>query len=209
VPLCPDRLGGAQARGNVGHNQAQIGDAVLGCLPGVAVACNVKGMTMSKMSKRAWLWGGAVGAALLLAGCAVEWQNKQPAEEMAQRAKLPGSVYVGWRVFQDRCASCHGAAATGTINAPDLLPRVRDMGSRRFVGLVLQRYDWTQSPAGPTGRTTAEREAQVEIIMQRKDAPLAMPAWQGEPSVNAHILDLYAYLAARAEGTQGPERPLQ
>jgi len=206
-PPGPDRVGGAQALSNVGHNQAQICDAAPGVLPGVVVVCNVKGMMMSKMSKQAWLWGGAVGAALLLAGCAVEWQNKQPAEEMVQRAKLPGSVYVGWRVFQDRCASCHGAAATGTINAPDLLPRVRDMGSRRFVGLVLQRYDWAQASAGSGARTAAEREAQVEIIMQRKDAPLAMPAWQGEPSVNAHILDLYAYLAARAEGTQGPERP--
>ena len=27
-----------------------------------------------------------------------------------------------------------------------------------------------------------------------------MPAWQGEPKVDAHIVDLYAYLAARAEG---------
>ncbi|MDD3936131.1 hypothetical protein [Rhodoferax sp.] len=28
-----------------------------------------------------------------------------------------------------------------------------------------------------------------------------------EPRVNAHIMDLYAYLWARAEGTQGPQRP--
>lgn len=29
----------------------------------------------------------------------------------------------------------------------------------------------------------------------------------GEPSVGAHILDLYAYLSARVHGTQGPGRP--
>jgi len=45
------------------------------------------------------------------------------------------------------------------------------------------------------------------VIMQRKEAPLSMPEWQGEPRVNAHIVDLYAYLSARAEGTQGPDRP--
>jgi hypothetical protein len=33
------------------------------------------------------------------------------------------------------------------------------------------------------------------------------PALQGKPRVNAHIVDLYAYLAARAEGLQGPGRP--
>jgi hypothetical protein len=36
---------------------------------------------------------------------------------------------------------------------------------------------------------------------------LTMPAWQGEPRVTAHIVDLYAYLSARAQGTQGPDRP--
>jgi hypothetical protein len=27
--------------------------------------------------------------------------------------------------------------------------------------------------------------------------------------VNAHIVDLYAYVSARAQGTQGPGRPAQ
>jgi hypothetical protein len=47
----------------------------------------------------------------------------------------------------------------------------------------------------------------VEQVMQRKTAVLTMPAWQGEPSVQAHIMDLYAYLSARADGRQGPGRP--
>ncbi len=148
----------------------------------------------------------AVLATLLLAGCSAEWLNRQPAQEIAQRSKPPGSVYVGWRVFQARCASCHGADANGTVNAPDLLPRVKDMGPRRFAGLVLQRYDWAQPPA-QTNTPGTTRETQVEVVMQRKDAPLTMPAWQGEPVVSAQIMDLYAYLAARAEGTQGPGRP--
>jgi len=161
---------------------------------------------MAKFSMLTLKYGSAAAVALLLAGCAVEWENKQAAQEVAQLSRPSGSVYLGWRVFQDKCASCHGPAANGTANAPDLLPRLRDMGERRFVGLVLQRYDLTQ-PGTQARSGTAAGEAQIEVIMQRKEAPLSMPAWQGEPRVNAHILDLYAYLSARADGMQGPGRP--
>lgn len=164
---------------------------------------------MTKFSM--FLSGAAVASALLLAGCAIETveiQNRQAAQEVAQRSKPPGSVYLGWRVFQDRCAGCHGPAATGTGNAPDLLLRVREMSSRQFVGLVLQRYD-LNPPASQAGSDSASRNALIEVIMQRKEAPLSMPEWQGEPRVNAHIVDLYAYLSARADGRQGPDRPLQ
>ena len=162
---------------------------------------------MVASSMRAWLRrGGACAAALCLASCAVEVQNKQPAQELALAAKPPGSVYTGWRVFQDKCASCHGPNATGAGGAPDLLPRVREMGSRRFVSLVLRRYGWNIQAAAATGESAA-REALVEDILERREGALAMPAWQGEPRVSAHIVDLYAYLSARAEGTQGPGRP--
>lgn len=148
----------------------------------------------------------AAASALGLAACAVELQNTQAAHEMARRAQPPGSVYTGWRVFQDRCAGCHGPAATGLSGgAPDLLPRVREMSSRRFVSLVLTRYDWSSVPAAQPGHSA--REALVDEVVLRKQGLLTMPAWQGEPRVTAHIADLYAYLAARAEGTQGPGRP--
>lgn len=145
--------------------------------------------------------------ALLLPGCALEVQNVQPAQEMARLAKPPGSVYMGWRVFQDKCAGCHGPAATGTTVAPDLLPRVREMGARRFIGLVLTRYD-LNVPGAQAARDDAARAALVESVEQRREGALAMPAWQGEPRVNAHIVDLYAYVSARAQGTQGPGRPV-
>jgi hypothetical protein len=182
-------------------------------------------MTMAKFSKlskfvlkpplermtarqRRLLYGGAIMSALLLAGCAVEVQNREVPQELARLSKPPGSVYTGWRVFQDRCAGCHGPAATGTAGGPDLLPRVREMGSRQFVSLVLKRYDWGL-PAAQASREGAAREAVIEEIVQRKEYMLTMPAWQGEPRVNAHIVDLYAYLSARAEGTQDPGRPAQ
>jgi hypothetical protein len=136
----------------------------------------------------------------------VELQNKQPAQEVAQQAKKPGSVYVGWRLFQDKCVACHGIAATGTDRGPNLLPLVADMGSTRFVNLVLRRYDWN-SMVPSAGSQSAEREALIDEIMRRQRGEVIMPAWQDEPMVNAHILDLYAYLQARSEGTQGPNRP--
>lgn len=145
---------------------------------------------------------------LLLAACAVEIKNKEAAQEIARLAKPTGSVYTGWRVFQDKCAGCHGTAATGTARAPDLLPIVREIGVRQFIGLVLTRYDWTQVGV-PTTSDSAARAAQVERIVQRQDGAMTMPAWQDEPRVNAHIMDLYAYLIARVDGVQGPQRPPQ
>jgi len=156
---------------------------------------------------RALLFAGTLASALLLPGCALEVQNVQVAQEFEQLSRPPGSVYTGWRVFQDKCAVCHGPAATGTAGAPDLLPRVRAMGPRRFVGLVLQRYDWNLPAAQASGQAAGERL--IDDIVQRKAGLLTMPEWQGEPRVNAHIMDLHAYLSARAEGVQGPDRPAQ
>lgn len=152
------------------------------------------------------LCGSLLVAALGLNGCAVEVQNLQPVQELAAAAQPPGSVYTGWRVFQDRCAGCHGPAASGTAGAPDLLARVRDMPSRRFVSLVLDRYDWSQATGQPR-RAGAASDAVVEDMLQRKQGLLTMPAWQGEPRVAAHIVDLYAYLSARADGKLGPGKP--
>ncbi len=158
-----------------------------------------------------WLCGAALAAALMLGACAgdvgVEIENTQAARELARLSSPPGSVYTGWRVFQDRCAACHGADAAGTGTAPDLLPIVRQMGPRRFVGLVLKRYDWNLPPP-PIGNERQAMDALIDKVMQRQEMALTMPAWEGNPTVSAHIADLYAYLAARAEGTQGSGRPL-
>ena len=159
-------------------------------------------------SGRGFLYGAVFAAALLLGACAdvkLEIENQQAAQELARLSKPLGSVYTGWRVFQDRCAACHGPDASGSALAPDLLPLVEQMGPRRFLGLVLQRYDWNLSP--PQSGRSEPTPAAIDQVMQRKEPALTMPAWQGSPSVSAHIADLYAYLAARAEGTQGKESP--
>jgi hypothetical protein len=149
---------------------------------------------------------GFLTCAMVLCGCALEVENLQPSQELKRLANPPGTVYAGWRVFQDKCSGCHGPDATGAPGAPDVLATVRQMGQRQFISLVLRRYDWGFA-ATPPG--SAAGEAMVEDMVQRRQYMLSMPAWQEEPRVNAHIADLYAYLRARADGTQGLGRPPQ
>lgn len=157
-------------------------------------------------SGRFLIHGFAFLSAFWLVACNVEIQNKEAAQEVARLSKPPGSVYTGWRIFQDKCAVCHGTAATGTERAPDLLPIVRQMSARQFIGLVLTRYDWAQVVTRANS-DLAVRDVQIERIVQRQEGVMTMPAWQDEPRVNAHIVDLYAYLIARVDGVQGPGSP--
>ncbi len=161
-------------------------------------------MTTARRLRGATL--AVIGAALLaLAGCAVEWQNLQPARELAQQ-RQSGELYTGWRLYQERCARCHSGDAAGSADAPDLLVRLRALGPRAFASLVLTRYDWAL-PGMPPSSDRAAREAWLDRVMDGRAGALTMPAWQNEPEVQAHVKDLYTYLAARSEGTQGPGRP--
>lgn len=161
--------------------------------------------------REGWRWRR--GSALALAGamvallpaCAVqtvEWENPRAARELARRAEPPGAAALGWRVYQQRCAGCHGAAAEGGTGAPALVRRLADMGPHQFVAIVLRRYD----PLLGLGAGTPSGAA-VSDVVARRSGTLTMPAWQGEPVVTAHVMDLYAYLSARAEGRIGPGRP--
>jgi len=163
---------------------------------------------MKGRSHRRKPWRGGLLAALLavLAACG-GISLHAPDSSLPENVSRPdGSVYVGWRVYQTRCAACHGDDATGPARVPGLLASVREMGTRQFANLVLYRYDW---PAVGTdeGDDEATRRSLVEDILRRQEQAFAMPAWQGEPPVSAHVLDLYAYLSARADGVQGPGRP--
>jgi hypothetical protein len=157
-------------------------------------------MTMASRSGVLVLMG-----AVLLAACTVQFENTKPAQELELQSRPAGSVYLGWRVFEDRCARCHGASATGMAGAPDLLARMRTLGPREFADRVLLRYDW--SNILPPDVRSADRAAYVDDVVRRRKGEMAMPAWQGEPRVSAHVIDLYAYLSARSEGTQGAGRP--
>lgn len=147
---------------------------------------------------------GCAAALLALAGCVALPASQQAAHEAEQKSKAIGSVYTGWRVFQEKCQTCHGTTATGTAYAPNLLALISDMGPRRFEGLVLQRYDWSLPPE-QADRRNRSLDTSAENIMQRP--VVVMPAWENDPLVKAHIMDLYAYLSARAAGAQGTDNP--
>jgi hypothetical protein len=70
----------------------------------------------------------------------------------------------------------------------------------------LRRYDLASGVSRESqDKTTVE--TRIDQIMGASEPPIEMPTWQGEPAVNAHILDLYTYLSARAEGRIGIGRP--
>lgn len=158
-----------------------------------------------RSSSRALRIAAVALLALASAGCALQWQNPQPRQAYEASLHPSGSVATGWRVFQQKCAGCHGSDATGG-QGPDLVLRLGEIGQRRFVDLVLRRYDWVM-PGAPGTRDESGFDALVDDIVAGRRGAVTMPAWQGEPQVQAHILDLYAYLSARADGTLGPGRP--
>ncbi len=155
------------------------------------------------MNKTARVLTTILVASAALGGCAIQWRNAEPARELAKAAEPPGSAYAGWRVYQQRCAACHGAAADGGGGAPNLLLRLQGLGPQRFVDLVLRRYEADLLPPGQG----SPRDTVVDEVVDRRRGGLSMPAWQGEPVVNAHVMDLYAYLAARSEGRLAAGRP--
>jgi hypothetical protein len=151
------------------------------------------------------LLGGASIAALL-AACAVRLENTEPAEQLARESMPSGSAYEGWRLFNQRCAGCHGKDAAAPAPMPDLLDRVAQMGPRRFANLVLVRYDWSKTVAEDEGYESIPR-----IYLQKTPLGgtqvLEMPAWANDPAVVGHVADLYAYLSARADGRLGTGSP--
>jgi mono/diheme cytochrome c family protein len=146
------------------------------------------------------------GIAALLGACAVRLDNTAPAEQLARESAPQGSAYAGWHLYNQRCAGCHGKDAAGQAAMPDLLDRVSQMGPRRFANLVLTRYDWSETIAEDEGT------APIPRLYLRK-SPLGatqileMPAWANDPAVVEHVSDLYAYLAARADGRLGTGKP--
>jgi hypothetical protein len=55
--------------------------------------------------------------------------------------------------------------------------------------------------------TTALRGAFLDEVLRRERGELTMPAWESEATIRPHVLDLYAYLRARADGALSPGKP--
>jgi hypothetical protein len=123
----------------------------------------------------------------------------------------PGT-YTGWRLFHTTCYGCHGVGGGGTDLAPNLLERVKTLTPRGFATKVLTSYRIVLPQTDANGSdASAVREAMIEDIMRRRRngrGQVVMPAWQADPTVSPHVLDLYAYLSARADGALGPGEPV-
>lgn len=118
------------------------------------------------------------------------------------------STFLGWQVFHSTCHGCHGVDATGTSVAPDLTERVQRLSSRDFSIKVLSRYRITISAESAAGDDRSElRDAFLEQVLRRERGDVLMPAWEQDLNVKPHVLDIYAYLRARADGVLPPGRP--
>lgn len=119
-------------------------------------------------------------------------------------------TYAGWRLFHTTCYVCHGVGAAGTDVAPNLVERIKTMTPRAFAAKVLTSYRLV-SPADNVPLDEREREETLNEVMRRERSlargQIVMPAWESNLAVPPHVLDLYAYLSARADGELGPGKP--
>jgi hypothetical protein len=122
--------------------------------------------------------------------------------------KVDESTFLGWRAYHSACHACHGVDGVGTAVAPNLVERVKPLSARDFTIKVLTSYRIVVPASEASGDDrTAVRDAFVEEVLRRERGELTMPAWESEATIHPHVLDLYAYLRARADGALGPGRP--
>jgi hypothetical protein len=134
-----------------------------------------------------------------------------PGEFVVKDGRVDRGTYTGWRLFQTHCQSCHGADALGSAKAPNLAERIGNYTPRGFATKVITSYRIVpMSPDSGPPADPGERDALLELVMKRerqeRGQPL-MPAWEGDALVVPHVLDIYAYLNARAYGDLAPGKP--
>jgi mono/diheme cytochrome c family protein len=135
-----------------------------------------------------------------------------PGEYRVQDGRVDRGTWLGWRLFHSACHGCHGIGGVGSEVAPGLVERVRGMTPREFTTKVLTSYRLVAPAAGGSDEDRArERLATVEDILRRQrgsgSSRVVMPGWASDDQVPTHVLDLYAYLSARADGKLGPQQP--
>ena len=162
--------------------------------------------------------GLAVGLATGLVALIVPPLHAQPRAEPPPGdyrvidGKVDLGTYTGWRLFHTACYGCHGVDALGTDVAPNLVERVKTMTPRAFVSKVLTSYRITLPASETNTEDSSARDAMIEEVMRQERGArggVIMPAWEGDSKVRPHVLDLFAYLSARADGKLGTGRPMR
>jgi hypothetical protein len=155
-----------------------------------------------------------LGTLLLVAASGAAAQGRvdpRPGEFVIVDGRVDAGTYAGWKLFHSSCHACHGIGGVGTDVAPNLVEKIVNYTPRGFATKVLTSYRIVpMSPDSGPPETLAEREALLELVMRRermeRGQPL-MPSWDSNAEVAPHVLDIYAYLTARAEGGLGPGKP--
>jgi len=99
----------------------------------------------------------------------------------AEKCKVDGDTYVGWRSFSTHCLACHGGSGMGSTFAPSLQDRFN-------AHVDHERFDYVLHN-GYTGKMGA------------------MPSFASNTAVLKDVDKLYRYLRARADGALPPGRP--
>lgn len=160
---------------------------------------------------RLLILGLAAAAHAAGAATAAMPREPDPGDFVVVQGRVDRGTYAGWRLFHTSCHACHGVGGGGTGVAPNLVERIREYTPRGFATKVLTSYRIARlGPDESPPDTDSERARLIEEVMKRERSargqPL-MPAWDGDPGVVPHVLDLYAYLNARADGGLGPGKP--
>ena len=134
-----------------------------------------------------------------------------PGDYRVMGGRVDAGTYAGWRAFHATCYACHGVGGVGTAAAPNLVARIGSMTPRAFAAKVLASYRIVAPDEGPsTDNGASTPDTMLEQIMRRergKGGRVIMPEWEGDARVDPHVLDLYAYLSARADSKIGPGQP--
>jgi hypothetical protein len=148
------------------------------------------------------------GLAALVHASVVAAADPSPGEYRVVDGKVDDGTYRGWMTYYLACQSCHGTSDRPGV-APDLTKSLRSMTRNEFVSKVRTRYRVNLSLAESL-LSERVREAMLEEMARQDRAAkdgVAMPAWQSDETISQRVLDLHAYLKARADGAIGPGRP--
>ncbi len=131
-----------------------------------------------------------------------------PGEYRVVDGKVDAGTYRGWMPYYLACQSCHGTADRPGI-APDLTKSLKSMSRSEFVSKVRTRYRVNLSLAESLLSDRARQSMLEDMARQDRAAKdgATMPAWQSDETISQRVLDLHAYLKARADGAIGPGRP--
>lgn len=109
---------------------------------------------------------------------------QQQAKPGMNNCKVDKRTHDGWRVFGAFCTRCHGTAAEGGAFAPSLVDRLKVISQGQFLNVV-------------SNGLVRNIGGQISV----------MPKWRDNPTVMAHLYDLYAYVKARSDGALPPGEP--